>query len=197
LTIHPRRKRALAAKVVKWLKAEDGIILKDDRVLIFEKNGIYLASIDEVLDYALTFENILYRDIEATEVIGNIEYNIYMFKQYFHQGGFDLTIKSITLIDEIYPKLIREGVSESELLLPITTYIGEVIIEEKEYQWHEINNRAVLVNKKGSVIDILNIVLGIISSKYKKGMFSVSINYHLGRIQKLKPSFLPKNDKKE
>ncbi|NJL76909.1 MAG: hypothetical protein HC892_19700 [Saprospiraceae bacterium] len=101
-----------------------------------------------MFNHLIKIDKILLDPPNAQTIINGLERELTLFSKFFSSSHYNYSIDSVAYLDEDYPLLMEEGISEAEVFLPIVCYIGEVFKKATNGEW-EIKK-----NKKKEVISI-------------------------------------------
>jgi len=173
----------MAKKVFKELDAKEVYLLANDSIVIFKEDQYFTVSFEEYFNFSIKKDKVFLEPPLPSEVLKNAEKELALFFKFFPRNRCDFSIKSLDYLDKEYPKLEKEGVQESELLLPLVVYIGELMIKETDGDWYikSNGNKDVLTvkGKNGKYNDPYFTVLNILTRGHKPHDFYSKIRTEL------------------
>lgn len=157
--IYDKTKKAkpLKTKALRYIKAEKGFMLHDGSVLFLRNNTYQLISFEEFSKALYDAENAMLKEYHAEEILHDRDNNLNAFFKMFDKNRYNFTIESLENIDKDIKILKRKGTYDSEIFIPLVTYIGEVFILNKNGKWIDIdkNNHPVIaiIGNDGRIYD--------------------------------------------
>lgn len=130
--------KKLKAKVLKYINADEGYMLKDGRVVLLRNDVYSIINFEEFSSLAYNHEAALLKDYSSNYILLNKDKNIDIFFNLFDKRRYDFSTESISYIDSNISKLEKKGYTEADLFLPIVTYLGEVLIRETNGKWSDV-----------------------------------------------------------
>lgn len=144
----------VAKKLLAYLDASAAFMLANGDV-IYHRQGYYLMNFQEVFALATKRERALTTNHSCEYFLANQALHLAEFSRYF-TSRYDFSLPSLDKLDKDYARLIKSGVSEADLFLPLVCYVGEVLIRQTNGHWDVApsgHNGAAIIGQDGTEYD--------------------------------------------
>jgi hypothetical protein len=146
--------KPVAKKILSYLHASAAFMLANGDVIYYQERYF-------LLDFQSFFAFITARERVFTTAHSHAYFLVHHprhlaeFYQYF-RGPFDGSVASLTHLDRACRRLVRGGIGEADLFLPLVCYAAEVFMRYSEGQWSadpKSLEAAAIIGRDGKVYD--------------------------------------------
>jgi polyhydroxyalkanoate synthesis regulator phasin len=180
--------KPLAKKVVGYLNAKEAYLFSDDSVLIVYTNGDSIRKqFSEVFKIITEKESVLNEMVDFNSFVDSLETRLRALATQFDLSDYKnfISLKTLEIIDEKYSAIIKSGISEADIFLPLVAFCGTLFADLTNGKWgKEINRRGdqtlIILGGDNKKYDPYFCIRDILVNGHHPYSFQVAIKSQLG-----------------
>ncbi len=125
--------KPVAKKILSYLHASTAFMVANGDVIYYQQ-GYYLMNFQSFFAFVTNRERIFTAKHSYEYFLAHHARHLAEFHEYF-PGPFDESVASLAHLDRACRRLVRAGISEADLFLPLVCYAAQVFIRHSDGQW--------------------------------------------------------------
>ncbi|RZJ94685.1 MAG: hypothetical protein EOO60_02495 [Hymenobacter sp.] len=181
LTDKRQKAKPVAKKILAYLAATEAFILANGDVIYYQQ-GYYQINFQAFFALATKREGVFTTNHDKEYFLENHQRHLAEFRRYF-TSNYNFSVASLGSIDAACHRLVKSGVSEADLFLPLVCYVAEVIIQQAAGQWSQsrvMPGAAAIVGGNGKFYDPYFCIRKILMNSHKPHAIESAITLQLG-----------------
>jgi len=181
LTDKRYKAKPVAKKILGYLNASAAFMLANGDVIYYQQ-GYYQLDFQAFFALATKRESVFTTNHSREYFLANQQRHLAEFKQYF-AGSYDFSVASLGRIDAACRRLVKSGVSEADLFLPLVCYVAQVVIQQTNGQWSQralMPDVAAIAGSDGKLYDPYFCLRKILINTHKPHAIESAITLQLG-----------------